>query len=350
MSSRRSLSSLFGICLLFLLLYGAHRLLPSYYHLLLLLFGVNVTLTVALNITNGFTGLFSLGHGGLMLVASYAAALLTMPVWWKSAHLSLPDWLTNAHWGLFPALIVGGIVSTLFGLLLTAPSFRLKGSYFMLMTLGFNIIMVSLGENLASWTNGAKGMCPIPRLANFWWVFGVAVFVVYFALKLKGSRLGRTLIAVGKDATLAETMGINVARAKMTAFGISSFFTGVAGILMVHIIGNLFPNHFGLSLVFDVVIMLIIGGMGSITGSVMGAAIVTAFVELLSPLQEGIVILGHKLPRMFGLVEVVFAVLLIVILIFRPYGIMGERELTLRSVVARIGYVWTRLRPGRHAQ
>jgi branched-chain amino acid transport system permease protein len=220
----------------------------------------------------------------------------------------------------------------------------------MLMTLGFNIIMVSLGENLTRWTNGAKGMCPVPRVTNFWWVFGIAVFVVYLALRIKGSRLGRTLIAVGKDATLSETMGINVAQARMTAFAISSFFTGVAGVLLVHMIGNLFPNHFGLSLVFDVVMMLIIGGMGSITGSVVGAAIVTTFVEILSPLQEGIVIFGYKLPRMFGLVEVVFGVALIVLLIFRPHGIMGERELTLSSVIAPMRGAWARLRPGRHAQ
>jgi branched-chain amino acid transport system permease protein len=348
MHARKVLSSFSGICLLFLVLYGAHRLLPPYYHQLLLLFGINIILTVALNITNGFTGLFSLGHGGLMLMGSYVAAYLTMPVWWKAGHLSLPGWLTNVHWGLLPALIIGGIAAMLLGLLLAAPSFRLKGSYFMLMTLGFNIIMVSLGENLTRWTNGAKGMCPIPRVSNFWWIFGIAAFLVYFALKLKSSRLGRTLIAVGKDPTLAETMGINVTRAKMTAFAISSFFTGVGGVLLVHRIGNLFPNYFGLDLVFDVVIMLIIGGTGSITGSIIGAGIVTLFVELLSPLQEGFVILGYQLPRMFGLVEVIFSVFLIVILIFRPYGIMGEREVTLQWIMTPIRYLWMRLGLGRH--
>jgi branched-chain amino acid transport system permease protein len=325
---RRILALAVGLSALFLVIFGADRLLPPYYHHLFVLFGINTILAVALNITNGFTGLFSLGHGGLMLVAGYVSAYLTMPAWWKEGHLSLPGWLTRAELPLLPALIVGGAAATLLGLLLTAPSFRLKGHYFMLMTLGFNIIMVSIGENLIPWTNGAKGMCPIPTYTSIWWVFGIAAFLVYFALRLKKSKLGRAMIAVGKDQTLAETMGINAPRTKMAAFAISSFFTGVGGVLLVHVIGNLFPTHFSLDLVFEIVMMMIIGGMGSITGSILGAAIVTGFVELLSPLQEGIVLFGFQLPRMFGLVQLLFAVFLILILIFRPYGIMGERELT----------------------
>jgi branched-chain amino acid transport system permease protein len=346
---RRILSPIAGLGLLVLLLFGVDRLFPPYYHHLFVLFGINIILTVSLNITNGFTGLFSLGHGGLMLAAGYASAYLTMPVWWKAAHLSLPSWLTNAHWPFFLALIVGGLVATLFGFVLTAPSFRLKGHYFMLMTLGFNIIMVSVGENLIAFTNGAKGMCPIPTYTNLWWVFGIVAFLVYFVLRLKRSKLGRAMIAVGKDQTLAETMGISASRAKMAAFAISSFFTGVGGVLLVHVIGNLFPTHFGLDIVFDVVMMLIIGGMGSVTGSILGAAIVTGFVELLSPIQEGFTLFGFAFPRMFGLVQLLFAVALILILVFRPYGIMGERELSLRSLGNAARFVGRLIRPRRSA-
>lgn len=334
---KKTLRAVMIVGLFVLFIFLVEHYLPAYYHRLFLLFGINSILTVALNITNGFTGLFSLGHGGLMLVGGYAAAYFTLPVWWKAAHLSLPSWLTNTQLPFVVALLIGGIVAVVFGFVLTAPSFRLKGHYFMLMTLGFNIVMISLGENLITWTNGARGITMIPRYTNIWWVFGILAVLVYFSIMLKRSKLGRILITVGKDQVLAEAVGINPSTAKAIAFAISSFFTGIGGVLLVHLYGNLFPHNFGLDMVFNIVMMLIIGGMGSVTGSIIGAAIVTCCIELLSPLQEGIVIFGYRMPKMFGLVEILFAAIVIIILATRPQGIMGENEITCK----RIARLWT---------
>lgn len=313
--------------LLVVLLFLADCYFPDYYKQLLLLLGINSILAVALNITNGFTGLFSLGHGGLMLAGGYAAAYLTLPVWWKAAHLSLPGWLTNAQAPFLAALLIGAVAAMLFGLILAMPSLRLKGHYFMLMTLGFNVIMQSLGENLVPWTNGAKGLILIPRYTNIWWVYGILAFLVIFALRLKHSKFGRMMIMVGKDQLLAEALGVNPTMVKALAFAISSFFTGLGGVLLVHYYGNLFPHAFGISTVFHVVMMIIIGGLGSITGSILGATIVTISIELLAPLQEGLTVFGYQLPRMFGLADIIFAVLLIALLAVRPQGLMGDTEI-----------------------
>lgn len=323
------------ILLIVALLYVLERTLPSFWLTLLLLFGINTILAVSLNITNGWTGLFSLGHGGIMLVGSYTAAFFTLPVSFKKEllNLHLPDFMLNTQIPMLPALILGGLIGSLVGIVLALPALRLRGLYFLLTTLGVNFIVITIAENLPDITNGPMGLRQFPAYTNIWWVWGIAILLIAIAFRLKKSFIGRAFIAMGHDQDLAEHIGINLFRYKIYAFSLSSFFTAIGGILWVHLILNLYPRVFGLHLVFQVVTMIVIGGLGSITGSLIGAAIITAFTEVLAPIEEGFQLFGLlAVPRMLGLTTLLLAAILIGILVIRPQGIMGDREFRVNAI------------------
>lgn len=325
------------------LLFLLDRYLPGFWMTLVLLFGINCILAVSLNITNGWANLFSLGHGGIMLVGGYIAAFLTLPVAFKRdlLDLALPGFVLNVQVPFLPALILGGIVGAIFGVVLALPALRLKGLYFILATLGFNFITITIAENIPEITNGPMGLRQFPAHTNIWWVWGIAIFVIYLSFRLRRSFIGRSLIVLGQDEDLAGHLGVNLLRYKIYAFGVSSFFTAIGGILWIHLILNLYPRVFGLHLVFNVVTMIVIGGLGSISGAVIGAAIITGFVEILAPLEEGFSFFGmFDVPRLLGFITLVLAAVLIVILVVRPEGIMGNREFSWK----RIKDGWKRFR------
>ncbi|MEW5722479.1 MAG: branched-chain amino acid ABC transporter permease [Thermodesulfobacteriota bacterium] len=309
-------------------LYLLDRFLPGFWRTLLLLFGINTILAVSLNMTNGWTGLFSLGHGGIMLLGGYVAAFLTLPVSFKKdlLELALPGFLLNFQAPFLPALLLGGLVGAAFGVVLSLPAIRLRGLYFLLATLGFNFIVITVTENMPEVTNGPMGLRQFPAHTNVWWVWGIALILIYMSFRLRRSFFGRALIAIGRDQDMAEHLGINLLRYKIYAFGLSSFFTALGGILWVHLILNLYPRVFGLHLVFNVVTMIVIGGLGSTTGAIIGAAIITGFTEVLAPIEEGFQLFGLVVPRLLGLTTLFLALFLIVILIWRPQGLLGDAE------------------------
>lgn len=317
-----------GLC--FLIFYLLEKLLTGFWLTLFLLFGINIILAISLNIINGWIGFFSIGHGGIMLAGAYVAAFLTIPTSFKAGiiNLHLPAFILNIQIPLLPALLIGGVFGTITGIILVLPAIRLRGFYFCAGTLGFNIIMTTLAENFPKITNGPMGLRDIPSYTNIWWVWGVAIFLIYITLILKKSYIGRAFISIGKDQCLAEHMGINLLKYKIYAFGISAFFTAIGAILWIHLILNLFPTAFDLTFVFNVVTMIVIGGMGSISGSIIGAAIVTFFVQVIAPIEEGFIFFGFQVPQALGLTTVFLGVLLIVMLIKRPEGIMGDREIS----------------------
>jgi branched-chain amino acid transport system permease protein len=324
-----------AIVLFFGVLLLAKRFLPGFWLTLLLLFGINTILAVSLNITNGWANLFSLGHGGVMLVGGYAAAFLTLPVSFKRdlINLVLPSVIASNQVSFLPALLVGGVVGMVFGVTLALPAMRLKGLYFILATLGFNFITITIAENIPEITNGPMGLRQFPAHTNIWWVWGIAISLIYIAMRLRKSSFGRALIAMGQDQDMAAHMGVNLLRYKVYAFALSSFFTAIGGILWIHLILNLYPRVFGLHLVFNVVTMIVIGGLGSITGAVIGAALITGFTEILAPLEEGFNFLGiFEVPRILGFTTLILAAFLIIILIVRPEGIMGNRELDFSTI------------------
>jgi len=315
-----------------LLLWLLENNLRGFYLGTVLLFGINAIVCLGVTITNSYANIFSLGFGGIMLVAAYTSSLLTLPVWYKSAVLHLPKLLENAQVPFPASLIIAGITAVLASIVLVLPAFRLRGHYFILASMGINIVMANLGINLRSFTHGPLGLRNIPFFTNIWWVYGILIATIIFIWRLKRSKFGRALIAIGKDQTLASTLGIDIVRYKIYAFIIGSFIVGIGGVLWVHYIGSMHPNVFDLVYVFQIIAMLTIGGSGSISGALLGAAIITFFTQFAKPIEEGFSVFGLTIPPLIGLIQVFIAMMLILILVYRPQGILNQHEITWHQI------------------
>ncbi|MEM3486247.1 MAG: branched-chain amino acid ABC transporter permease, partial [Candidatus Methanomethyliaceae archaeon] len=258
----------------------AETVVKGVYRDVLILGAINAIICVGAITTNSIAGLFSLGFGGIALVASYAAALFTLPPSYKLVFLDLPNSLATVQWSFVPALLVGVSVAVLAGLVFVIPSLRLRGHYFILITLGLNIIFSNLAINLRAWTHGPLGIRNIPFFTNGWWAFGVLLAAIVFSQRFSQTRFGRALKTIGRDEVLAAALGINVPLYKLLAFVISSIIIGIGGILWVHYIGSMHPNVFDLNFVFLIVAMYALGGSESISGAILGAFIITSFTHL----------------------------------------------------------------------
>jgi branched-chain amino acid transport system permease protein len=309
-----------------------------------LLFGINAIVCLGVSITNSYTNIFSLGFGGIMLISAYTTSMLTLPIRYKSAFLHLPLWLENAQWPFVPALMMAGIVAVLASVVLVLPAFRLRGHYFILASIGINIVMTNIGINLRSWTHGPLGLRNIPFYTNIWWVYGILILTIFFVWKLMRSKFGRALVAIGKDQTLASVLGINVVRYKIYSFIIGSFIVGIGGALWVHHIGAMHPHVFELVFVFQIIAMLAIGGSGSISGAILGAAIITFFTQFARPVQEGFTLFGLAIPPLIGLIQVLIAMILILVMIYRPQGLLGRYQITWATFREGIPAVFRKIR------
>ncbi len=281
--------------------------------------GLHVMLAVSLTLTNGFTGLFSLGHPGFMAVGGYIAAVLTYPLTRKAYMLpDLPEFLATQQWDLLPALIAGGIGAALTAVVVGFPVLRLRGHYLAVATLGFIIIVRVLFNNSDGYTRGALGLSGMPRLTDIWWVFGWTALTVLVAWRVKHSSLGRAMMAVRENELAAQCAGISPMRVRMIAFVLGAFFAGVAGGLWAHLVTAITPNSFSIMLAFNLVVMVVIGGSGSLTGAIVAAIGISVLSEALRPLEESL--------NAFGLSQVVIALMLILVLVFRQRGLFGSRE------------------------
>lgn len=275
------------------------KIINPYQSGLLILIGINIILAVSLNLTTGFLGQLVLGHAGFMAVGAYTAALITR---------------TSSEPGpvLFAlALLVGGLVAAVFGIIIGIPALRLKGDYLAIITLGFGEILRVLILNMG-FTGGARGLMGIAPLTNFNWIFWIAVISVAVIHTLIHSRHGRAIVSIREDEVAAEASGIHITRYKVLAFTIAAFFAGVAGGLYAHYIVVLDAGNFGFMRSVEIVVMVVLGGMGSLTGSVLSATVLTALPEMLR---------GFSSYRM-----VVYALMLILIMIFKPGGLLGQHE------------------------
>ena len=315
-----------------LLLWLLESNLRGFYLGTIILFGINAIVCLGVTITNSYANIFSLGFGGIMLVAAYTTSLLTLPIWYKTAVLHLPKWLESAQVPFGASLIIAGIIAVLASIVLVLPAFRLRGHYFILASIGINIVMANLGVNLRSFTHGPLGLRNIPFFTNIWWVYGILMATIIFIWRLMRSKFGRALIAIGKDQTLASTLGIDIVRYKIYAFIIGSFIVGIGGVLWVHYIGSMHPNVFDLVYVFQIIAMLTIGGSGSISGALLGAAIITFFTQFAKPIEEGFSVFGLTIPPLIGLIQVFIAMMLILILLYRPQGILNQHEVTWHQI------------------
>jgi branched-chain amino acid transport system permease protein len=306
------------------------RLLNPYYMRVLMLCGISVILAVSLNLINGFTGQFSIGHAGFMAIGAYASAMFSLHLGthWVSA-LSAAGLAPVLGQGvaLLASLLVGGALAAVAGYLVGLPSLRLRGDYLAIVTLGFGEIIRVLINSIEA-VGAARGLPGIPAWANFFWVGLWVVAVVVLAWRLALSTHGRALFAIRDDEVAAEALGVNTTSYKVLAFVLGAFFAGVAGGLFAHYNAYLHPNSFTFIKSIEIIAMVVLGGMGSISGSILAAIILTVLPEALRSAQE--------------LRMVVYSLMLIVLMITRPQGLLGTRELSWKMLTG-----W--MRPARRA-
>lgn len=259
---------------------------------------ISIIMAVSLNLITGFTGQFTLGHAGFMAIGAYFSAVMTV------------------KWGIyFPvSLLCGGILAAVFGVLIGLPTLRLKGDYLAIATLGFGEVIRVVLLN-TKYVGGAAGFFGIPRLINWTWAFFIMVLTVIVIRNLLWSSYGRACISIREDEIASELMGIDVTKYKVLAFTVGAFFAGLGGGVYAHYFYGMQPGTFNFMKSIDYLVMVVLGGMGSITGSILAAVVLTIVNVVLQQYSE---------IRM-----ILYALLLIVIMIFRPQGLMGSRELSL---------------------
>jgi branched-chain amino acid transport system permease protein len=292
----------------------------AYAVIVILTIGINIILTVSLNLINGLTGQFSIGHAGFMAIGGYMAAYVTQ-TFGASIAASLGSRLEDTlgmSIVLAISLLAGAVAAALAGVVVGIPSLRLKGDYLAIVTLGFGEIIRVLLLNIDA-VGGARGYTGIPvgllPPANFFWIFGMVVLTIVIVRNIARSTFGRALAAIREDEIAAEAMGVNTTRYKVLSFVISSALAGVAGGLFAHLY-TMTPESFGFVKSVEIIVMLVLGGIGSITGAVFGATAVSILQERLRPLDQ-------VYP---GLRMVIYSLLLILLMIFRPQGLLGRRE------------------------
>lgn len=288
----------------------------SYYLGIVNLACINIVAAVSLNLVSGLMGQLVLGHAGFMLVGAYASALFTKNINWPLG------------WSFPLSLLIAGAFSAILGFLIGVPALRLRGDYLAIITLGFGEIIRVLANNL-SITNGAKGLTGIASLTTrdnpagtFNFVFLIAAFVIAFSYTFGTSRHGRAVIAIREDEIAAEASGVNPTYYKLLTFTLSAFFAGIAGGMYAHFIGVIDPAKFDFNRSVEILMMVVLGGMGSITGSVISATVLTALPEVLR---------GFASYRML-----VYSVVLILVMLFRPTGLLGRLEIRIISPFEKI--------------
>lgn len=311
----------------FLLCVGGTQagLIDPYFQLILMFMGVNIMLTVSLNLINGYMGEFSCGHAGFMAVGAYVSSVLSMWLFGTHDVFGPPALSPGSALLLFPVVLAAGAVAAaLAGLLVAVPSFRTRGDYLAIITLAVNYIVKSAIENVEV-IGGARGfmgmkqvegamqaVIPLPWVMI--WIFAGMVGTVWVVRRFVASTYGRGIISIREDETAAELMSVDTRRLKMLAFMLSSGLAGLAGGLFAHLLGYINPGSFTILKSTEILVMIYLGGMGSLSGSVLSAAGFTVLLEVLRPLQ---VIKWVAIP-----------LLLILLMLKRPEGLMGSRELS----------------------
>ncbi len=279
-------------------------MLSAFWQLNLIFAGINIILAASLNLINGYTGQFSLGHAGFMAVGAYVGVVLT----------------TNFHAAFPIALLAGGVAAGLLGALIGLPTLRLRGDYLAIATLGLGEIVRIVIINVP-YVGGAAGFKGIQHLTNFTWVFFLMLVTLFIIKNFVNSRHGRACLAIRENEIAAESMGVNTTVYKVLAFTIGAFFAGVAGVLFGHNMYILSPASFTFMQSFNILIMVVMGGLGSMTGSIAGALVVTFLSAALASFPNA---------RM-----IIYALALILLMFYRPQGLFGYVEVTAMQPLRR---------------
>jgi branched-chain amino acid transport system permease protein len=283
---------------------------------IMIMVGINIILAVSLNLVNGYTGQFSLGHAGFMSVGAYTSAAITL----KYAGAGGGGGL-GAGAVFFAALIAGGLVAAATGLVVGMPSLRLRGDYLAIVTLGFGEIIRVILTNVP-WLGGALGLNGIPPYTNFFWTYAFVALTVYVVLTMVHSTYGRGFIAVHDDEVAAEAMGINTTGYKITAFVVGAFFAGVAGGLYAHAVRSIDPTGFNFIKSIEIVVMVILGGMGNTPGVILAAILLTLLPEGLRWVSE----LNDSLAWVKDTRMIIYSLLLVILMLARPQGLFRFRK------------------------
>ncbi|WP_224247064.1 branched-chain amino acid ABC transporter permease [Hyalangium gracile] len=291
---------------------------------LLSIMGVNIVLAVSLNIVNGMTGQFSIGHAGFMAVGAYVAGLFSLLL--KDIAISGLPVAVSDQILLVGALVVGGIVAAVCGFLVGLPSLRLRGDYLAIVTLGFGEIIRVVVQNTEAFGR-SLGLSGIPQTGGLFMV-GLWVFlVVLVARRLAGSSHGRSLWAIREDEVAAEAMGVDTTGYKVRAFVVSSFFAGIAGGLFAHFVPIINPGSFTFVKSMEVVVMVVLGGLGSTTGAIVAAIFLTLLPEALRSAFNAMGAEGSLAQKVDQIRMPVYGLLLVVLMLLRPQGLFGTREI-----------------------
>lgn len=266
---------------------------------LLVPIGINIILAVSLNLTTGFLGELSLGHAGFMAIGAYSGAIFTL----KANMPGAVEFILG--------MLVGGVVAAAFGILIGVPVLRLKGDYLAIVTLAFGEIIRSVVNSLGI-TGGAMGLSKIPRYSNYTWVYVVVIITLFIITNLVHSRHGRAISSIRDNYIAAESIGIKVSRYKIMAFVIAAFFAGVAGVIYGHNLSILKPADFDYNKSIEILVFVVLGGMGSIKGSVIAAIVLTLLPEMLRAADDFRMLL--------------YAVVLIALMLFNSSGLRSRLE------------------------
>ena len=279
-------------------------MLSAFWQLNLIFAGINIILAASLNLINGYTGQFSLGHAGFMAVGAYVGVVLT----------------TNFQMAFPVAILAGGVTAGLLGALIGLPTLRLRGDYLAIATLGLGEIVRIVIINVP-YVGGAAGFKGIQHLTDFTWVFFLMLATLFLIKNFVNSRHGRACLAIRENEIAAESMGVNTTVYKVLAFTIGAFFAGVAGVLFGHNMYILSPASFTFMQSFNILIMVVMGGLGSMTGSIAGALVVTFLSAALASFPNA---------RM-----IIYALALILLMFYRPQGLFGYVEVTAMQPLRR---------------
>ncbi|MGI5998055.1 MAG: branched-chain amino acid ABC transporter permease [Lutispora sp.] len=350
MKKRDYYLTVISLILLVIFLYFADRYMDAYIVRILNLCAIYTVLGLSMNLINGFTGLFSLGHAGFMAIGAYTTAILTLSVNAKAQNFFLEPIaapLANVVLPFFPSLLLAGILAALAGFLIGAPALRLKGDYLAIATLGFAEIIRVIFTNTQNITNGALGLKGIPAYTNLWWSYGIAAFTVLFMVLLINSSYGRAFKAIREDEIAAESMGINLFKHKVMSFTIGAFFAGIGGGLLGNLLGTIDPAMFKFTLTFNILLIIVLGGMGSISGTVISAFVVTISQEALRFLDQPMDLGFIVIPGVAGMRMVVFSILLMLVVLFYRHGLMGTNEFSWDRLINILSFKKPLLKGGK---
>ncbi len=313
---------------------------------------IYIVLGLSMNLINGFTGLFSLGHAGFMAIGAYTTALLTIPPDLKVVNFYMKPivpFLADLNMPFVLALIMGGLMAALFGFLIGAPVLKLTDDYLAIATLGFSEIIRVVIINLQSVTNGALGLKGIPQIRNVFiaeifnvkpqinllWAGVSAIITVYLMIRLMDGSYGKALKAIREDEIAARSMGINLFKHKVMSFTLGSFLAGIGGGLLAVSLGTIDPTLFKFALTFNILLIVVLGGMGSIKGTVFAAIVVTIAMEGLRFLDQSMDLGFLVTPPLPGLRMVVFSLILMMVIIFKKDNIFLTTYTKVRGRYAK---------------